>query len=253
IERTVGSDLQIGRAKVRIARKDDRLFLDGGEARSVVGNVVAQDTLKADDVRHEQIALHVVGEMPAAEDFERRAGARPLLIDLWRFGMFHGVIDMTREERSVIRNRARAVDYDILPPAIENVAVRIRKAERDIGIERLRPRLVAIDAGVGIAKRLVPGRFNLRLVEGALLEVERAARIKGEAVGGVMRVGRVEAMQQPDANISFVVAIGVFKKNEVRRLGNNHAAAPKLEAGWIVEVVSKRRLFVGAAVAVSVF
>ena len=106
-------------------------------------------------------------------------------------------IDVAGEQGRVIGIRAGAVDDDVLPPVVEDVAVRIGEAVGNIDVELLRPRLVAKHAGVGQPQRRAVGRFDLRVVERAFLEIERPARIERKTVGRVVRVGRVEAAQDP--------------------------------------------------------
>ena len=116
------------------------------------------------------------------------------------------VIEMPGEERAVIRI-APVPSYDkILPPMVPGVAVRIGEGIGHVGLELLSPRLVAIDAGIDVAERGGPRGLDLRVHEGSLLEIERPARIEREAVGRVMRVGRVDAVEDADARVARVAA-----------------------------------------------
>ena len=67
----------------------------------------------------------------------------------------------------------------------------------DVDVELLRPRLIAIHARVGVAPRRTPRRLDLRVMERSFLEIEGSARIEHEAVGRVMRVGRIEPVKHP--------------------------------------------------------
>src|SRR5262245_45104081 len=88
VQRAVGGHLQVGGTEVWIAGIDDWLLLDRREARAVIGDLVAENALKADDVGYEQVALHLGWEMAAAQILKARARAGALLIDLRRLGMF---------------------------------------------------------------------------------------------------------------------------------------------------------------------
>ena len=70
-----------------------------------------------------------------------------------------------------------------------------------------------------------------------------------------LRVGVVDAPAGHDlgADIGFVVAVGVFEKEEARGLGDDDAAIGEGETGGDIEAVGKDGELVGAAVAVGVF
>ena len=129
--------------------------------------------------------------MLAGQDLGAGAGPRLLLVDLRRPVVPQRVVQVSGEQRGMVRLGARAIDDDVLAPAVEDVAVRVGEAEIHVHVELLRARLVAVDAGVGVAHRRAPGRLHLRVVERAFLEIDRAPRIEDEAVGGVVRVGGV--------------------------------------------------------------
>src|SRR4029079_8717495 len=144
------------------------------------------------DIGHQQIALHFCRKMSAAERLQARARPRPLLIDLWRLGVLDRVVHVPREQSPVIRYRSRAINHDVLSPLVEDVSVRVGKAERDIGVELLRSWLITIDAGAGITEHRGPGGLDLRLMKRPFLKIKRSARIEREAVGRMVRVGRIE-------------------------------------------------------------
>ena len=49
-------------------------------------------------------------------------------------------------------------------------------------------------------------------MERAFLHVKRATRIKHEAVCGVMRVGRVEPMNDALFYVIFIIAVSIFEE-----------------------------------------
>ena len=67
----------------------------------------------------------------------------------------------------------------------------------------------------------------------------------------MMRVGRIEPVEQALPYVGDVVAVGVFEVNQIRRAGDDDAAVPKLEASRVLHL-GKRDHFIGNAVAVFV-
>ena len=159
---------------------------------------------------------------------------------------------MAREQSAVGGDGPGAVDHDVLAPAVEGVAVRVGEAERDVDVELLRLRLVAEDPRVRAADRRAVRRLDLGLVERPLLKIKGAAGVELEAVGGVVRVGRVEAGEDPLADVGLVVAVGVLQEHQVGRLGDQDAAVGELEAGRAMQAAGEDDLLVGLAVAVGV-
>ena len=135
-------------------------------------------------------------------------------------------IDLAGEQGRVEGVGPRAVDDDVPAPAVEDVAVRVGEVVGDVHLELLGARLVAEDAGVAQCSHRRPGRLHRGVVEGPLLEVEVAARAEDEAVGGVVRVGRVEAVEHPHARCRRVVAVGVLE--DTSRPAPGHTITPLL-------------------------
>ena len=158
---------------------------------------------------------------------------------------------MAGEQRGVVRVGAGAVVDEVLAPAVEDVAVGVGEAVGDVALDLAGAGFEPPDAGVVVAMHAVVA-LDLRLVERALLEVERAVRGQDEAVGGVVRVGRVEPVQELLADVGLVVAVGVLEEQQVGGHGHEHAAVPELEAGRVVQVVGEDLRAVGLAVAVGV-
>ena len=248
-----GPDLDIGRPEVRVAGREDRLELGAGEAGALVLDLVAENALEADHVGDEQVSLELLGEVAAAEELDARGGPGALLVDLGRAGVLVRVVDVAREQRAVGGDRAGAVDHDVLAPAVEGVAVGVGEAVGDVNLELLRLRLVAEDPRVRAADRRAVRRLDLGLVERSLLKIKGAAGVELEAVGGVVRVGRIEAGEDSLADVGLVVAVGVLQEHQVGRLGDQDAAVGELEAGRAMQAVGEDDPLVGLAVAVGVF
>ena len=85
-----------------------------------------------------------------------------------------------------------------------------------------------------------------RAAEPVIVAVGEAARL---------RVGVSDAPAGHDdlTDVGLVVAVGVLEEDEVRGLGDDHAAVGEDEAGRDVELVGEDRELVGLAVAVGVF
>ena len=252
VEGAVRPRLHVHGAEVRIGAAEDRFEFGAFDAGTALFDLVAQQPLEPDDVRDDQVPVEVVGEVLAGEVFHAAAGARALLVDLRRPAVLGRVIEVPGEERAVVRVGSRAVDDDIPAPFVEDVAMRVGEAEADVDARLLRPRVVAEDGAVGDALGRAVGRLELAVVEGAFLEVNRPARIGGEAVGRVVRVGRIEAVEDPLADIRLAVVVGVFEEQQVRGLSHEDSAVVELEAGRVVQVVGEDGHLVGDAVAVGV-
>ena len=70
-------------------------------------------------------------------------------------------VEIHGDQAALIRVGAGAIDDDVLPPAVEGVPVRVGEAEASVGVELLRPRFVAEDAGVGATHGRPVRRFHL--------------------------------------------------------------------------------------------
>ena len=89
------------------------------------------------------------------------------------------------------------------------------------------------------------------LEENAALPVEAAIGADDEIVGRVVGVRRAGGLQQDDADIGDIIAIGVLEEKDVRLRGHDYAAAPEGEAEGVVDFRELDRL-VRHAVAVVV-
>ena len=152
----------------------------------------------------------------------------------------------------MVGDRARSIDDDVLPPRIEGVSVRVGEAVGDVHVELLSSRFVAEDRAILYAARWSPRRFDLRLMERSLLEVDRAARIEHKTVRRVMRVGRVETVDEPLLHVVLVIAVGVLEEHKARPLSHQHASTPELKAGDVVQVSGEGLANVRTAVVVGV-
>src|SRR6478736_5584384 len=96
-----------------------------------------------------------------------------------QIGMFVGVIDIAGEGGAVVIRAARGIGDEVLAPGIEDLAPGVGEAVGDEDVEFAGSRFIAKYAGVGAAFGTVRG-FNLRMVEGAFVEIHGSARIEDE-------------------------------------------------------------------------
>ena len=90
--------------------------------------------------------------------------------------------------------------------------MRVGKTVAHVNIDLLRLRLVPEDSRVDQTGRRAVGGFDLRMVEGPFLKIDRAAGIKLKAVGCVVGVGRVDPGKDTLLDIGVVIAVGVLEK-----------------------------------------
>ena len=147
---------------------------------------------------------------------------------------------------------ARAVGDDVLPPLVEHMAVRVGKAKGDID-SNLRVRGSKPHAGVGHRAARTVGIFNLRVKEGAFLEIQRATRVERKAVGRVVRVGGSRHREDPLFYIGPVVAIGIFEEQNRRPLRQQSRRHSRTQSRLDCEGPGERGALVGMAVAIGVF
>ncbi len=251
VNRAVGTDLEVHRSEVGVGRSDDRLHFHAANARAVLFQTVLENSLEADHVAHEEVALQFFGEVAAGEDFRGRQGARALLIHLRRSRvLLVGAVEMTGDQRGVIRLSAGAIGDDLLSPTIDGVPVRVGEAVRHVPFGFERSRVESPDRAVEVAGGAV-GRLHLAAVEHTFAEVEPSA-VQQEAVGRVVRVARREVAQEARVLVGLAVAIGVLQVNEVGRLRDEHTVVPELKAGGIPQVVGEGGALVGLAVTIGV-
>ncbi len=87
--------------------------------------------------------------------------------------------------------------------------------------------------------------------EDATLPVDGAIGPHDEVVGSVVGIGRPDALQQDDAQVGDIIAVGVLEEEDVGLGGDNHSPVPELEAERIVHL-GKLDGTVGHAVAIIV-
>lgn len=89
-------------------------------------------------------------------------------------------------------------------------------------------------------------------MKSSLLEIEPTRRVQHKTVRSMMRIGRIEAMHDPFLVVRLAVAIGVFKKPKIRRLGHQHSPIPMFKSGRAMEVIGKGGHLVGLAIAIGI-
>jgi hypothetical protein len=252
VQRAIGPHLHGDGTEIGIRGLQQRLDLDAGEPRAVLDRAVLLDAVEPDDVRDQEVALHLVGEVAAADELDvaRRPhlGQRPFL----HRPLLARVIHMAGKRRPVVVGAARGVRDEVLPPAVDHVAPGIGERIGDEDLELLGFRHVTEHRRVVDAHRAVR-RLDLRMVERAFLEVEVATGPPLKRVDGVMAVLGAKAVKDDAMLVGLVVAVGVAEKGEVRLLRDVGAAVAELEAHRLVEAVGEHGRRVRAPVAVGVF
>ena len=166
--------------------------------------------------------------------------------------MLVGVVDVAGESGAVVVRSARGIGHEVLAPRIDDMSPGVCETVRHEDVELPRARLPTEHAGVDAAL-WTERRFDLRVMERSLFEIERAPLVVGEGADRVMRVGRVEAVEHEFTDVGLVVAVGVFEEQQVRLLRDEHAASAEFETGRHMQSVGEDGPLVGAAVAVGVF
>ena len=171
IDRAIGADLEVGGTEHRVGGRKHGFFLGARETCPFIVDPVSENALEPDHIADQEIPLPGLGKVAARERLDARARPGSLSVNLRRSGVLRGVIEMTREEGRMVRNRSRAVGDDVLTPSIEGVPVGVGEAVRDIDLELLRTRLIPKDTGVGVSHGPAIGCLHLSMVEGTFLEV----------------------------------------------------------------------------------
>ena len=202
-----------------------RLAPDAGLVR-VAGQVVVLDAEEADDVADQEVALHVLGEVRAADDLACGDGAHLLFQQLVH-------LEAVAFGPDLIGATAGAVRGILIAPGVKGDAVRVRRV---VGVLRdgEAARIEAIHrAGAGLQRR-PPGMLVIVHHEDTALPVDAAVGPHDEIVGAVVRVGKIDTLQQDRAHVGHVVAVGVLEEEDVRGAGDDDAAVPELEAERIL-------------------
>src|SRR5438093_9109839 len=107
------------------------------------------------------MVLKRFGEMAAGESAGAGTRTRWPVRKLFKARMLLGIIDMAAERGTKVSIVPGRVGHQVVAPAIEHAAVRIREAVGDVALEFARARLEAVNCGVGIAHPRTPRRLHL--------------------------------------------------------------------------------------------
>ena len=140
------------------------------EAGAFLLHLDAIDSLEADDVEVEEVALELIGKMAAAQDSGAWARTRGPIPELVHVRVLLRIVDAPAERRTEIRIVAGRVGDEIVAPIIEHAPVRVREAIRNVGLELAGAQFETIDRGVVVANDTGRG-LNLRAMENAVAEV----------------------------------------------------------------------------------
>ena len=211
-------------------------------------------TEEADGVVEEDVALDLIGEVSAGDEFEPGSGADALGIfkNGGRLGAELAVVDIDRAGGHPVEVGVGSFEEERLAEVIEGGAPRVGDGEAGGALEVVALRAVAEKSAVGTADGAV-GRFDVAVEEGPLPHVDGAGGIGAEGADDVVGVVVIESAEDDFANVGFIVAVGIFEEDEVVALGDVDAVVRDFESGGKVELVGEDRFLVGFAVVVGVF
>ena len=261
-EGPVGADLGIDRPEVLIGALEEvegSLGISGVVphplalvAGAVVGHCPPGDAVHVDHAGVDELVLHVVRKLPAAEIVATYHGPHILRVEHRIEPLAAAVLGSRKGCVPVLRGTG-TVTADTLPPLIEHVAPRVAVARGlemtnspGSWIEHVGPRRAVV------AER-APWRLDGRAHRHALEHVEQAAGAGLEGTGGVVGVFRGKAVEHVHDRIGFVIAVGVSQPEHPRLVHHQHAAVEKLKTGRAVQLVVKYGALVGRAVLVGIF
>ena len=282
VQRGVRSEDQIDRAERGIVRLHQRLSRHALEARrSVRGRLharrltmtadldvslplrfldlrlrhelVVQHTEEPDAVFEQEVALPALREVRRRDDFAASRRSPLLLQDRRHAGVLIPVLHIAGVRSGVVVVTVRGVGYEVLPPLVEAVPPRVREPIRNVDVEPVRDRIEAEDRRILHPFRAVR-RFDLRVMEHALLEVQLAGRTPLKRRERVVGVGGIEPVQDSLRDVGLVVAVGVGEIHQIRLAGDVAGVASGVrDARRQMQAIGEDGFLVGLAVAVGVF
>ena len=253
VERTVRGELHRDRAEVAVLGLQEVVAEGQLEARALLRDRVLLGPEEADGVVDQDVALHVVGEVAAADELE--AGGRTD-----HLGLGHEVGRKRGElaERHAQRGRGHPAQVgvgrireEILAEGVKGDAPGIGDAHAGGALKLAALGRVAEEAAVGAAFDAVGG-LDVAVQERALGQVEGAGRVGPEGADRVVRIVVVEAAQDDLGAVGAAIAVGVAQQDEVTALREVDALGGELEGERQVQAAGEDRLLVGLTVAVGV-
>jgi len=171
---------------------------------------------EADGVVEEDVALDLIGEVAAGDEFESGGGADPLAFFEDTRGLWSEltVVEIDRAGSHPMEIGVGGFEKEGLAVVIEGGAPGVGDGEAGGALEVVALRAVAEEAAVGTADGAV-GRFDVAVEEGAFAHVDGAGGVGTEGADDVVGVVVVEAAEDDFADVGFVVAVGVFEEDEV--------------------------------------
>ena len=213
IERSVGCEFHVDGSKVGIGSVNEILSEGAFESRAIVAESVLFGAEKSDGVIDENIALDLVGEVAAGDDFESGSGADFYFQEVGWIGREVAIAyaDGTGEHPAHIG--VGGVGEEVLSPFIEGDAPGIWNGKSNAAFEVSAGGIVAKEASVRAADGAV-GRFDITVKEGAFAHVDRAGWVGAESGNGVVGVVVVEAAEDDFGFVGAVIAVGVAEVDQ---------------------------------------
>ena len=250
VERTVRPHLHIHRAKRAMVRGEDILHLRRDVATAAVRQLEAIDAIAAKIAGH-KAALPVVWKVWLLDDLE------PCMLRLPRIHSAQDSLGSGRRlEHRTRKNEvhtlaASTVGGKTLPPSVKLESPRIdQPLADDLQLSGLRPKLPHTSAQQSTH---AVGRLDMTVNVNRLKKVKQALRSTPHRMQKVMGVLGAKTGQNDGALVLAHVSIGVFDEKHLRRVGHIHAAIPRRERGWNVQIFSEDVALVCLPIVIRVF
>ena len=186
------------------------------------------DAEEANHVADQEVVLHRLGEVRAADDLARGDRADFLLEQLVHF-------EAVAFGSHLVRPATSAVCGVVVAPFVERDAMRVRRV-RGVHRDGVPTRIEPIHRRGGRLQRWPPRMLVVVDHEDAALPIDSAVGTIDQIVRTVVRVGRVKPLEQDSPHVGHIVAVGVFEEQQFGLTSDDHAAVPELEAERVLHL-----------------
>lgn len=141
---------------------------------------------------------------------------------------------------------------EVLPPVVKGDSPGIGDLVLGTAFEVPFGGVEAVEAAVGAANGSIGG-FDVTVEENPFAHVDSSGGVGAEGGDGVVSIAVIKAAYDDLFKVGFVIAVGVFKEDEVVSQGDEDAVFGDFKSHGDVDVFEEVGLFVSFAVAVGVF